>query len=302
MDTSTVLNKVVVLFLIMVVGFVARKRNILTGDLNKKLSQLLLNVTLPFLIINSFNYEFSKDMLYNALIIFIFSVAIHGFSILAGFLLFKKYPIEKKSVLQFATVFSNCAFMGFPVLKSVFEDTGTFYGSIYNMVFNIFLWTYGVILFSRKKDTKILKKAALNPGIISVVIGMLIFLFSIKLPGPILETLDMVGSMTVPISMLIIGSLLAETRFTTMFNDISIYFCSLIRLVILPLLVYGVMKLIGISDMLTNISVLLTAMPVAATTAIFAEMFDADSVFASKCVAVSTLLSIVTIPLILMFL
>ena len=234
MENNPVVGQVMVLFLIMIVGMIAAKRNIIDDHARKKLSELLLYITSPFLVVASFNFKYSSDMLVNAGIVLAFSVVIHSFSIFLGNLLFRKYPYEKQSVLKFILIFSNCGFMGFPVLESLFGKTGVFYGSIYVAVFNAFIWTYGVMLFSKGREQTSVIKAMINPGIVSVIIGMFIFIFSIELPKPILQTLDMVGSMTAPLSMLIVGAILTDTNFKDIFTGFEVYYGTALRLIVIP--------------------------------------------------------------------
>jgi len=301
-SNNVVLNQVIILFLIMLVGAYASKRNIITEDVNKKLSEFLLNITVPLLVISSFQLDFSKDMLNNAAIVFIIAVGIHAASALLAKLLYHRYPDSVKTVLKFITTFSNCGFMGFPVLESIYGKTGVFYGSIYVISYNLFLWTYGVMLFSGERDLKTMKKALLNPGITSVAVGLLLFVFSIKLPYPILKTVETVGSMTTPISMIIVGALLAELDFKRIFSGFHIYYGTFVRLVLIPAIVYTVLKTVGFTGTLFGVCVVSVAMPAAANTAIFAQKYDGDALLASQCIGISTVISVITIPLFLLFL
>lgn len=303
MNSTVIINQVIVLFLILIVGFIARKLSIVNEEVKKKLSELLLKITSPFLVIASFQFEFSRDKLINAAIVLAIGVGVHTFAILLGTVLFNRMPEGSRNVLKFITVFANCGYMGFPVLDSLFGKTGIFYGSIYVAAFNIFTWTYGVMLFSGgKKNQGSIRKALLNPGIISVAIGMVFFLFSIRLPDPIFKALDIVGSMTTPLSMIIIGALLAEADFRNILSGFAMYCGIFVRLILMPLITIGVLKLLGVTGMLLSVPAVLSGMPAAANTAIFAEMFEGDSLFASRCVAISTLLSMITIPLMVMLL
>jgi len=296
---NALVQQVLVLFLTMIVGFIAKKKDIITSQVSKKLSELLLYITSPFLVITSFNFKYSPDMLARAGIVFAFAMGIHFFSILLGSIAFIRFNDRIRSVLRFIIVFSNCGFMGFPVLESLFGKIGIFYGSIYVMVFNIFTWTYGVMLFSKSGEKGSIKHLMLNPGIISVILGIIIFLFSIDLPTPIFKTLELVGGMTSPLSMLIVGALLADADFTKLFTGFAVYYGSFMRLIFIPLFSMMILKLIGLDGELLKICITLVAMPAAANTAIFAEKYGADSVFASQCVAVSTIFSMITIPFII---
>lgn len=299
MGSNPIVQQVAVLFLIMAVGMVAAKRDIIDEQVRRKLSELLLYITSPFLVVSSFNFKYSSHMLMNAGIILAFSLGAHFFSVLLGKVLFLKYSTDKQSVLKFIIVFSNCGFMGFPVLESLFGKIGVFYGSINNVIFNIFVWTYGVMLFNQDKERTSIIKILINPGIISVIIGMTIFLFSIQLPEVIVQTLDMVGSMTAPLSMLIVGALLSSTDYKSIFRGFEVYYGAILRLIIIPLITIAVLKLIGMDSELLKVCVVFVAMPAAANTAIFAEKYGGNSILASRCVALSTILSIITIPLIM---
>jgi len=300
LGSNLVFEQVMVLFLIMIVGMIATKRNIIDEQARKKMSELLLYITSPFLVVSSFNFKYSRDMLVNAGIVLAFALGIHLLAVFLGQFLFRRYPKEKQSVLKFTLVFSNCGFMGFPVLESLFGKIGVFYGSIYNAVFHIFLWTYGMMLFSRNKEQTSIAKAVINPGTVSVVIGMVVFLFPIELPNPVSQVLDMVGSMTAPLSMLIVGALLGSIDLKSIFIGFDAYYGSLLRLILMPMIAILALSPLGIERELLGVCVVVTAMPAAANTAIFAEKFDGDSILGSRSVGLSTILSIITIPLIMM--
>jgi len=272
---------------------------------SQKLSVLLLYVTMPFMIVISFHVEFSQQMLKDAGIVFVLAIAAHMFSIVLGKILFYKFPDHISKVMRFSAVFSNCAFMGFPVIEGIFGKDGIFFASVYIAVFHIFIWTYGIGLFSGKLDFKDKKKmlaAVINPGIISVAAGMLIFIFGIRLPGPLYEAIDMIGGMTTPVSMLIVGALLADADFRAVIFKLHLYFGVLVRLLVIPVLVWLILRQFAIPDLLLGVTVVLTAMPVAVNTAIFAEKYGADASLASQYIALSTAMSIITIPLVILLL
>lgn len=303
-NSATVFNQVLILFLIMFVGFIAKKADIINNTVSKKLSELLLKITNPLLVLSSFQVDFSRDILNNIIIVFLFAVIVNTVSILLGQLLFVNHEAERKKIMKFSAVYSNCGFMGFPVLESLFGKTGILYGSIFVAVFNIFLWTNGVAIFSSKGklDKASLKKIALNPGIITVLIGIILFAFSVRLPGPVAKAVDLVGSMTIPLSMLLVGAVVAECKFKELLKGWDLYYISAIRLILIPLAAFAALKILDIPKLLLTVCVLLAAMPAAATTTIFAELYDSDSKFASRVVVFTTLSSIVTLPLVMLLL
>ena len=297
---STVVNQVAILFIIMGIGFIAKKKNIIDEPTGRKLSELLLMVTMPAMILSSFQFEYSGEMLKNVIVVLEFALAAHIISLLLGILLYRRYRESIKKVLKFITIFSNCGFMGFPLLESLYGKTGVFYGSIYVAVYNLFVWTVGVMIFSGERDIKSIRKAMANPGTIAVFIGMLLFVFSLKLPYPVAKALDMTGAMTAPLAMLIVGSILAGVEFKNLLSGFPLYYGTAVRNILLPIATVFILKAFGFTGVIFGVCVSVIAMPAGANTPIFAELYGGDSLFASKIVAFSTLFSVISIPLVLM--
>jgi len=321
MDGSVFLvsEKVITLFLVLFIGIIARKFNIIDEAATKKLSAFLLNVTQPLMIITSFQMDFDSEKLKNGLFIVILSVSIHIFTAIAAFFIYK--PVkngEKRKVYEMGTIFCNCAFLGYPVLKVVFGDElGIFYGAFYTMFFNIFIWTYGVVLITRKDKEPVgaddpvrplnkhklpVAKIFLNAGMISSVIGIIIFVFGIKLPGILYDSTKLVGDMTFPLSMIIIGSLISNIKLKDMFLSLRNYYYIFIKLIFMPLLTATICYILKLPTLLIYMGTVMTALPSAANVAIFAETYGADSKAGAINVGLSTLLSIGTIPLAMYFL
>lgn len=302
MNFLVVLNQVLILVVILIVGVVAGKKGIIAEGASKKLSELLLYITNPMLVLSSFFFEYSPEKMRNGLSVFLYGSGFFLFSILISGLLYKNYDKKIKPILRFTAVFSNCGFMGLPMMKALFGDEGVFLGSFYLVAFNLFVWTFGLAMFSDikvKEDfRKSMKQALLNPALIAFYIGVVVFIFKIPVPGFIISAVNYIGDMTLPLSMLIIGALVSTVKFSTLLNDPKVYYASAVRLIILPLAAYGIFYLVGVPKIVMSVLVTAVAMPIAANTTIFAEMFDKDSVFASKSVTLSTIFSIITTPLI----
>lgn len=296
---NTIINQVIILGLIMLVGVVARKKEMLNAEVNMKLSDFLLNVTLPCLILSSFTYEYSPEMLKNTLLILMYSVIVNLVLIFISKIFVFKFDESSKKVIRYIIIFSNCAFMGFPILEGLFGKIGVFYGAIFNIPWNIFTLSFGYMLFSGENDLKTLKSVAVHPGIIATVIGFLLFAFSLKLPVPIAKALNSVGAMTTPLSMIIVGSLLAEIKFKDIFSGFSVYYASAMRLFVIPVITFAIMKLLHANELHTQILVTLEAMPAPVMATVMANKFDADTSLASRCVFISTVLSMFTIPIIM---
>lgn len=300
MRFEIVLNQVLILFLILLVGYVAAKAKILDSPTIRKLSEILLYVASPMLILNSFLFEFSMERLTNAGWVILASGGFFLFSVGLSKLMFLRFNEKVNPVLRFTAIFSNCGYMGLPMMMALYGEDGVFYGSFYIIMFHITLWTLGVRIFGvGGAQTGGWKKILLNPSLIAVYVGMIIFVARIPMPQVVVGAVSAVGNMTMPLSMLIIGAVLSQAKLGTVFNDPKVYLASAVRLVVMPLLALLLARLVGLPVLPSAVLVTAVAMPAAANITIFAEMFDKDSVFASKCVSVSTLLSILTAPLII---
>lgn len=299
---NKVISQVIILSIIMMVGVFARKKDIITKETNKSLSDLLVNITLPFLLVSSFNYEYSGEMITKAKIIFIYSFIIHLMLFIVSKFFVLRFPKKSKKVLRFGIMFSNSGFMGYPVLEGLFGKLGIFYGAIFNIPFNIFMLSVGMMIYTDKKDLKTLKSVLVHPGIIATIIGLVMFIFSIKLPYPIYTAVSVVGSMTTPLSMIIVGSMLAEVKFKEIFTGVAVYYLSFLRLIVVPFLTFLLLKSLNADKLLLHVSVIIEAMPVAVLASVFAEKYDADTSLASRSVFITTIISMITIPVVVMFL
>ena len=293
-----VLKEIMSLFLIILIGVYGKKRNIINEEVNIGLRKLLLDITLPLLIINSFNFTFQGEMKSNVLVAFIYSIAFFIVGIITSYIFLIGIKGEKKKILHFANIFSNCGFIGFPIINSLFGAEGMVYASIFNMVFNIFLWTYGVMIFSNKVSKDSIKNVLLNPAIIAVYIGVIMMIFNIKLPSFILESTKLVGNMTPPISMIIVGVMLADVKIKDVFKEPTIYYGAIIKLIIIPLNLYFIKLLLKENSTIINTIILIQAMPAAAMTTIFSLDFNKEKEYSAIVVFISTLLSIITIPIV----
>lgn len=298
MNWLVTINQVTTLALAMLIGWAARKKNLLTPEIRKGLSALLVNVSLPVQIIASFTTPYSSKVLINGLTIFLGALAIQIFSLLIGNLLFGRYEHSQRAVLRFITVFSNNAFMGFAILAPLFGSQGVFYASFYVMAFNILAWTMGISFFTGKKSEAKISQLIKNPGIAAVLLGLVIFILPLGLPTPLLDAFKLIGSINAPLSMLLVGAVLAETDLRTIFKGQSSYAISLVRLLVIPLGTLLVLFLVRIPKNLASILVILAAMPAPTMTSIFAELYNGHTLLASKYVFLTTLLSILTIPFI----
>lgn len=297
MNFNILISQILIIFFLIVIGYCCKKRSILNVESTKGFTKFVINISIPFAIISSFNQSLPKSALKNVGLIFILTIIIYLVSIVLGQILFKKFHIETQKVMKYTTVFSNCAFMGFPILESLMGKIGILYGSVYIVVSSIFLWTYGEGLFLKNKEKKNIKNIFLNPGILSIFIGIVVFFLSSQIPSFLSKSINILGGTTTPISMIVIGSMLADLKVNDIYKGSEIYYISFIRLVFLPVIVILILKYFHFNKDIIIVCGILTAMPAPANVAMFAEEFDSNTALASKIIFISTILSIITIPM-----
>jgi len=301
MNIYNIFNVILILFLILIVGVIAKRFNAVSEEFNKGLIDFIMNVSLPALIINSMNYEFSAQMLSNGGILILLFAVIYGLSIVLAVAVTRlfKIKIPEKNVYQFMLVFPNVGFMGYPIINAVYGQQGVFYTAIYNLPINLLLWTIGIIIMSDgKEENKFTPKSLVNPCTIAVLAGIILFASSIKLPSPIMSTIEMIGSTTTPLSMILVGFILANSSLRKVFSKPMVFIMSLIRLVAMPLLFLIILRPFISDPLILGVPVVISAMPGAANAVVFAGKFEGDSYTASQTVFISTMLSVITIPLI----
>ena len=297
MGTAELISLQVRMFLIMLVGLFFRKKNLITAEGKKNLTDLVIYLILPCNIVKSFMIEFDKGTLLSFGMILLISVLIQVFCAILARLLYKKAPASHKPVLMYATVASNSGFLGNPVAEGVFGSMGLALASVYLIPQRIVMWSAGVSYFTKGSSKKdIFKRVVTHPCIIAVAVGFLLMLSQLKLPSFLDAVLKDIGGCNTAMSMLVIGTILADVK-PRQLLDRSLFLFSGLRLILLPVIVYAACLLCRIDPLVTGVSVLLTAMPAASTTAILAAKYEGDAVYASKCVVITTVLSLLTTPL-----
>lgn len=301
MSMMVAVNQMIILFLVIGLGYFLNKINILDKDLNWELTRILLDVTTPALILSSVMGSKINSSLSEVMGVFIIAAAVYTVLPIISFLLVKimRIPIRQQGLHIFMTVFSNIGFMGFPVMKAIFGDGAIFYTAIFNMIFNVLVFTLGIVMMNYKNENKIKMELnqILSPGIAASIIAILIYAFKIQVPDVLAETFTMVGNITTPVAMLIIGSTLAAIEVKNLFNDFRVYPYTLIRQFVIPIALFPVLKIFITNKMILGITLIMIAMPVANTAVLFATKYNQDVELAAKNVFITTLVSVVSIPL-----
>lgn len=291
-------QQVAILFVMIAVGFISAKTKLINEKSNEGLVNILLYVVTPCLIINSFLKVQFNESTAKSLIIAIGCAFISHFIGIAISFLIKDKDFKKHSVYRFATVFSNAGYMGIPLAQAVFGEKGVFYGSAYVIVLNFVQWTYGVTIYNKDKNN--LLKVILNPATIAVIIGVPLFIFKVSLPEIIGTPLNYMAELNSPIAMIITGYFFSCSDFKKGLLNKKMWSVIILRMIIAPLLILAVFKFIfKLDGILLSCCILPAVAPSAVNTIILASKYKSDTDLALKTVSISTVLSIITMPLIL---
>ncbi len=299
MDIMVVINQMIILFLIMMIGYTAVKVGFVDLDFQKKLSNFILQVTMPLLMLSSVWEADNKEAGQKLFQIFLIAVILYIFlpviGILTGRLL--KVPKNQRDTYTFLMVFSNMGFMGFPVVNSIFGPDAMIYAIIFNMVFNLVQFSYGITLYSGQKMT-LNPKTFLSPAVAASGLSILMFLTGVHVRGPVAEAFKSVGGMTTPLAMLVIGISLAGIPLREVFTEKKLYLFTLLRQLIIPAVSYFLLKLFIQDPMILGVSVIIIAMPCATMAVMMANTYNRNIGLSTRAVFLTTLASVITIPII----
>lgn len=301
MDIFVIFQTMLKLFFMLILGYVLFRCHIFDEHTNQKISALIVNCTSPLLIISSIAGVESD----NKSIVFLLMGA--GVLMYLGFIVVGKiinrvlrFPKQDWPVYECMVVFANTGFMGYPVLISVFGQESVFYASLLHMAFNLFIYTYAIMCLTKKSDDKFTfnAKQLLTPGIILLFVAIFIYIFDIQLPGVVLETVNSIGGLTSPLSMMMIGSSLALYPIKESLTDWRSYLFAGVRLFVMPFITMLVCRLLNINSYYANIAIVTNAMPVASMVLMMATQYNANKEIVTRNIIVSTLLSVITIPVV----
>lgn len=295
---------IIVLLLLILTGYVARKLKIVDEGFAKNLSSFLFNIAYPAMIIDSMQFSFTKENFIQSSRLIVLSVFVLFISWLVAIFANKlmKSDDETKGVVIFAIMYSNFTFMAIPIIEELYGKELLFYLAMFTAIMRISYNTLGVnsIARSMNKKTGFQKGSIINPPLVAIVIGLILYLFSIRLPYPLEKAMAMLSKTVSPFGMIVTGLIIAEYSIKDIFKDYRVYIISLFRLIVIPLIVIIVANIFDFTDIERQISVIVSAMPVATTCVMIATKYEANSKLAAEAAFVSTILSTITIPIIVM--
>ncbi|MBQ6359736.1 MAG: AEC family transporter [Lachnospiraceae bacterium] len=296
MDFSHLLEMQCMLMSLMIVGYIIDRIGMIDVNGRKMLTDIVVGVTLPCNIVNSFDIELDMSVVMSGIQIIIIAIVILSGSMLFGKFLYRGYHDSKKKVLEYSTVFSNAGILGNPVAEGAFGSMGLLYASLYLIPVRILLWSFGLTYFTDETSTKgLLKKALTHPCIIAVFIGLLLMFTPLTLTGFVQRTVGSIAAANTALSMFLVGAILGSVKWREMVDKDTVYYC-FVRLFLIPGIVLGCLWIAGVDKVVGGTAVLMSAMPAAVVTAALALKYGRDADFAAKIVVLSTILSVVTAP------
>lgn len=305
-DISVLFNQLIKLFIVMCIGYTAYKLHYFDDRTNKQLNKFIVNITLPLTIISSVLEMTNRPAGSTIGFVFLISVLLYAALPIVSIFIVKimRFPKSEQGLYMFMLIFSNVGFMGFPILQTVFGENGStavFYGAILNIIFNLSAFTYGIIIigYGSTLEASISLKSLLTPGISCSILSIIIYALDIHFPDPIEGSIEMMGSLTSPMAMLLIGSTLASMPLKEIFDDRRVYVFTFVKLIITPLILYPFLKHFIKDELIFGVILIEILMPVANTSLIFATEYDLDTKLSSKTIFITTALSLITIPLML---
>lgn len=301
MIVKSMLNVQMMMFLLVIIGYIIRKKGIVGGEGRKNMVDLCLYITLPFNIVNAFLGEWDWSMLFSSGLILLLSIGYNVVSILISFFLFKKEEDRQQKTLRYGTIVSNGSFLGNPVLEGVYGTTGLFYASLFMLPVRVVVWTVGVSVFLKGHKENALKKVLTHPCIVAMYVGAFFMLTGITLPSFLQNTISGISSSNTPLSMMLVGMMLAEINPKGLINKTMVFY-TFIRLIGISAIIFAITAFLPIDPMLRGITVIMAGMPAPITTALLASKYGGDEKCATGMIFLSTIASLVTLPIWCLFL
>ncbi len=291
----TVGQQVLILFALMAVGFVLGKAKLMDDRGSLAMTNLVMYAVSPAMMVVAFQREKDTADLHNFLICALLAVVVHVVSILLVMLCLRGKD-STCGILRFGTVFSNCGFMGYPLMTALLGSIGVFYGSAYVVVFTVLTWTMGIYMITHDVGKLRLKSILLNPGVLSVAAAMTLYLLSVRLPEIVMTPLTYLANMNTPLPTIVVGYQLSHANFSQAFADKRSWTALALRLAVIPLLTVGLCYVLRVDSAVALVTVIAISTPPAALLSMFAQKFDCDTRLASSMVSVFTAISVLTIP------
>lgn len=303
MDLGQLTSQIVLMFVLMLIGVLINKLGFMHPQTSNDLTNILLYIVSPCLIIGAFEQSYSPSRLKQLMLVVIGIVVFYIIEIIVAKFTFGRLSnINLQRITQYGSIYSNAGFMGIPLTSALFGNAGVFFAVASLAGFNVFSWTHGVSLFKNPKQTtnhwQNFREIIMNPNIIAIFLGLLIFLFSFHMPAPVDWVIHYVSSINTPLSMIVIGNSLGNIRISRQLIDWHLWLALFFRNLLFPILSIFVLQALGVSGVALYTTVLMAACPAAGLVVLFTLQAYGDTSPAVALMSLSTILSLATIPLV----
>lgn len=288
------------MFFIMVLAFVCYRIRLVDQNGNKTVSNLLLLVVNPILIITVYQTEYDPELVRGLLLAFAAAAATHVLGIIISTLLIRPKAGADYCIERFNAMYSNCGFIGIPLIGSVLGDTGVFYLSAYMVMFNLFSWTHGVILMEKKFSLKNLREGLVSPMFIATLIAVLLFFLQLKIPSVLLDSMNYIADMNTPLAMMVAGFSVAQADIGKMCRNLRLYYTSVIKLILIPLCTIPLLMLFHLPSEVSMTVLIAAACPSATTGTMMAIRYKQNYTYSSEIFSLTTVLAVLTMPVLVL--
>lgn len=294
---GTVLHQILIMVMLMAVGFICAKKHLISVEGNRVLSNILLMVVNPLLIFTAFQIEKTEETIRGLFTSLGMAAVIMAAAIVIAALVFRKDKSERGQINKFFSAYSNCGFIGIPLVYSMMGDDGVICLSGFIAIFNILVWTHGYVQMAGERNMRQLIKGILSPTMIGIVAGIIFFFADIRVPELVYRTMTYLSDMNTPLAMLIAGASLAGANFASTVKNRNVYLVTFLKLILMPAIAILLMALFRVDRMIAYAVIVAAACPSATTGVAFALQLRKDYTYASQLFVFTTVLSMVTIPL-----
>lgn len=293
---NTILNQTVIMLILIIVGIICAKTGIISKNANKDLSAFVLQIVNPVVILMAYQMEYRSDLVKNLLMCFLLSLMAFIIVIPLAYLLIPDKKERDTSVERFSAIYSNCGFMGIPLINALFGTEGVFYLTAFITFFNLFVWTHGIILISGEKSLKQVIKVFYSPTVIAILLGVIMFFARIRIPSVPAQALEFIADLNTPMAMIVSGVTMADTNVTALIKKLRVYYIVLLKLIVLPLALAVVLTFLPADEKVRMTVLVAASAPPAAMCTLQCIRYNKNSVYASEIFTAGTILSIVTLP------
>ncbi len=284
------------MFLLVAIGFFIRKKGIVNTEGRMNMIDLCLHITLPFNVLHSFLRKWDWNLFIACGVILLLSVGFNAISVFFSAVLYRKQETNRQKSLKYGTIISNSGFLGNPMVEGIYGSEGLLYAALFMLPVRIVMWTIGIAVFLKGRKEKLWKNVLTHPCIVAIYAGVIIMVCGIQFPTFVEKTIVGISGCNTPLSMMLVGMMLAEVKPKGLIDKTMVFYTA-IRLLVIPAVVFAITGFLPIDGMLRGITVIMAGMPAPITTALLSAKYGGDEKYATGMVFLSTILSLITLPL-----